>query len=68
MNTVYAAVNRYVPRSKATDSVAEEMDYLGLEGSVLILCGPTVGRLLHERWNEVLGKAGISHEVMTLRW
>ncbi len=64
MNTVYAAVNRYVQGPSATDSLADELAYLGLQGPMLILCGPTVKRLLHGRWKDVLGAQGILHEVL----
>ncbi|MBG83172.1 MAG: glycerol dehydrogenase [Phycisphaerae bacterium] len=65
MNRVYAAVNRYVQGAAATDSLADELGYLGLQGPVLILSGPTVKRLLSEKWKAVLGDRGISHEVLT---
>lgn len=59
MNTVYAAVNRYVQGSQAIDSLADEMAFLNLKGPLHILCGPTVQRLLCARWQKVLDRAGI---------
>ncbi len=64
MNAVYGAVNRYVQGPSAMESLAGELEYLGLAGPVLILCGPTVRDLLATRWARILGSRGIAHEIV----
>ena len=61
MHTVFASACRYTQGHGATASLASEMRFLGLEGSVAILSGPTVRGLLSECWEQVLGEADIGH-------
>ncbi len=61
MQTVYASANRYVQGHGATERLAEEMAFIGLEGPLSILSGPTVRRLLEDTWQRVLGNAGIEY-------
>lgn len=65
MHTVFASAGRYTQGHAATESLVDEMQYLGLHGPVAILSGPTVRGLLESKWSRLLGEAGVEFSLIS---
>ena len=58
MKLVYASTGRYTQGPGVLDELVGELDYLGLEGSILIVSGPTVHGMLQQRLTTQCAAAG----------
>ena len=58
MKLVYASTGRYTQGPGVLDDLVGELDYLELEGSVLIISGPTVQGMLGKRLTDQFAEAG----------
>jgi glycerol dehydrogenase len=58
MKLVYASTGRYTQGPGVLDELLSELDYLGLDGSILIISGPTVHTMLGDRLAEQCSQAG----------
>jgi glycerol dehydrogenase len=59
VQNVYSSPGRYTQGPAVTDQLVGEMAFLGLEGPVLIVAGPTVTKLLGKRWKTIFASVGI---------
>ena len=63
MQNVYSSPGRYTQGPDVTDQLVGEMAFLGLGGPVLIVAGPTVTKLLGERWKTIFSAVSIPYAI-----